>query len=74
MDPSSTYELPPRIALWDLKLEQAKKLALEMGLSQSEAKKAAEDAAAEEEKKCLAEEAAGEGEKVYEGESLVNTE
>ena len=34
-----------------------------MGLSQSEAKKAAEDATAEEEIKCLAEKAAGEGEK-----------
>ena len=32
-----------------------------MGLSQSEAKKAAEDTAAEEESKCLAAEAAGEG-------------
>ena len=42
---------------------KAKKMALGMGLSQSEAKKAAEDAAAKEERKCLAAEAAGEGEK-----------
>ena len=34
-----------------------------MGLSQSEAKKAAEDATAEEKSKCLTAEAAGEGEK-----------
>ena len=34
-----------------------------MGLSKSEAKKAAEDSAGEEERKCLAAEAAGEGEK-----------
>ena len=34
-----------------------------MGLSQSEANKAAEDATAEEESKCLAAEASGEGEK-----------
>ena len=38
-------------------------MALWMGLSQSEAKKAAEDATAEEESKCLASEAIGEGEK-----------
>ena len=42
---------------------KAKKLALGMGLSQSEAKKAAEDAYAEEESECPAAEAAGEGEK-----------
>ena len=34
-----------------------------MGLSKSEAKKAAEDAAAEEERKCLVAEASGKGEK-----------
>ena len=38
-------------------------MALGMGLSQSEAKKAAEDATAEEERKCMAAEAAGEVEK-----------
>ena len=47
LDPSSTYEFPPRIALWDLQLERPKKLALGMGISKSEAKKAAEDATAE---------------------------
>ena len=36
-----------------LAIRKAKKLALGMGISQSEAKKAAEDAAAEEESKCL---------------------
>ena len=46
-----------------LAIRNAKKLALGMGLSQYEAKKAAEDATAEEESKCLAAEAAGEGEK-----------
>ena len=46
-----------------LAIRKAKKPALEMALSKSEAKKAAEDSAAEEEIKCLAEEAAGEGEK-----------
>ena len=44
-----------------------------MGLSKSEAKKAAEYAAAEEERKCLAAEATGEGEKSDEGASAVNT-
>ena len=42
-----------------LAIRKAKKLAYEMALSKSEAKKAAEDAAAEEERKCLAAEAAG---------------
>ena len=46
-----------------LATREAKKLALGMGLSQSEAKKAAEDAYAEEESECPAAEAAGEGEK-----------
>ena len=46
-----------------LAIRKAKKLALGVGLSQSEVKKASEDATAEEEKKCLAAEAAGEGEK-----------
>ena len=46
-----------------LAIIKAKKLALGMGLSQSEAKKAAEDATAEEGRKYLAAEAAGEGEK-----------
>ena len=49
-------------------IRKAKKLALEMALSQSEANKAAEDAAAEEESKCLAADAAGEGVKLDEGE------
>ena len=42
-----------------LTIRKAKKMALEMALSKSEANKAAEDAAAEEERKCLAEEAVG---------------
>ena len=46
-----------------LAIRKAKKLALGVGLSQSEAKKAAEDTTAEEESKCLAAEAAGGGEK-----------
>ena len=44
-------------------IRKAKKFALGMVLSQSEAKKAAEDATAEEESKYLAAEASGEGEK-----------
>ena len=50
-----------------LAIRKAKKLASEMGLSKSEANKAAEDAPEEEESKFLAEEAAGEVEKSYEG-------
>ena len=46
-----------------LAIREAKELALGMSLSQSEAKKAAEDATAEEESKRLTAEAAGEGEK-----------
>ena len=46
-----------------LAIRKAKKVALGMGLSQSEAKKAAEDATAEKESKCMAVEAVGEGEK-----------
>ena len=46
-----------------LAIRKAQKLALGMGLSQSESKKAAADATAEEESKCLAAEAAGEDEK-----------
>ena len=42
---------------------KSQKLALGIGISQSEAKKAAEDATAEEVSKCMAAEAAGEGEK-----------
>ena len=45
-------------------IRKAKKLALGMGLSQSEAKKAAEYEAAEEEGKYLAAEPAREGEKL----------
>ena len=45
-----------------LAIIEANKLALGMGLSQSEAKKEAEDATAEEESKYLAVEAVGEGE------------
>ena len=45
-----------------IEIRKAKKLALGMGLYQSEANKAEEDATAEEERKCLVEEAAGEGE------------
>ena len=52
-----------------LAIRKAKKLALEMALSKSEAKEAAEYAAAEEESKCMAAEAAGEGGKSNEGES-----
>ena len=54
-----------------LAIRNTKKLALGMGISQSEAKEAAEDAAAdaaaEEDIKYLAAEAAGEGEKSDEG-------
>ena len=46
---------------------KAKKLALGMALSKSEAEKAAEYAAAEEERKILTAEATGDGEKSYEG-------
>ena len=52
-----------------LAIRKAKTMAFGVGISQSEAKKAAYDAAAEEERKCLAEEAAGEVEKSDEGES-----
>ena len=45
-----------------LVIRKATNLALGMGLSQYEAKKAAEDATAEEESKCLVAETAGEGE------------
>ena len=45
-----------------LDIRESKKLALGMGLSQSESKKAAEDSIAEEESKCLVAEAATEGE------------
>ena len=45
-----------------------------MGISQSEAKKAAEDAEAKEERKYMAAEAAGEGEKLDDGESALNAE
>ena len=44
-----------------LAIGKAKKSALEMALSKSKAKKAAEDTAAEEDIKCLAAEAAGGG-------------
>ena len=47
----------------ELAIRKAKKSSLGMGLSNSEAKKAAEDTTAEEESKCMAAEAAGEGEK-----------
>ena len=53
-------------------MRKDKQLALGMGLSQSEAKKAAEDATAKEEIKCLAAEAAEEGEKSDEGASEGN--
>ena len=43
-------------------IRKAKTLVLGMGLSQSEANKAAEDATAEKDKQFLAEEASGEGE------------
>ena len=46
-----------------LVIRKAKTLALGMGLSQYESKKAAEDTTAEEERKFLAAEATGEGEK-----------
>ena len=52
-----------------LAIRKAQKLALDVALSKSEAKKAAEDAAAEEESKFLTAEAAGEGEKSDEGAS-----
>ena len=54
----SSKDFPVGIAI-----REAKKLALGMGLSHSEAKKAAYYATSEEERKCLAEEAAGESEK-----------
>ena len=46
-----------------LAIRKAKKMALGMGISQSEAKKAAEDATTGEDSKCLESEAAGEDEK-----------
>ena len=46
-----------------------KKLALGMGISQAEEKKAGEDVVSEEEVNCLAEEADGEGEESGKGES-----
>ena len=52
-----------------LAIRRAKKWSLEMALSKSEAKKAAEDTAAEEEIKCLAVEDAGEDRKPDEGAS-----
>ena len=55
-----------------LAIGKAKKLALWMELSKSEAKKAAEDVAADEERKLLAAEASGEGEKSDEGVSVGN--
>ena len=55
-----------------LAIRQAKKSTLEMSLSKSEAKNAAEDAAADEESKCIAVEAPGEGEKSDEGASAGN--
>ena len=45
-----------------LAIRKSKKLTLGMGLSQSEAKKAAKDETSEEERKCLVAEAVGEGE------------
>ena len=48
-------------------IRNSKKLALGMGISQSEAKKSEEDAAAEEESKCLTAEDAGEGENQMRG-------
>ena len=50
-----------------LAIRKAKTMALEMALSKSKAKKAAEDAAAEEHSKCLAAEAAGEVENQMRG-------
>ena len=47
-------------------------MALGVGLSQSEANKAAGDAAAEEDRKCLAAEDAGEVEKLHKGASAGN--
>ena len=58
----------------ELAIRKSKKLALGVGISQSEAKKSAENAATEEESKCLASEAGGEGEKLDEVESAVNAE
>ena len=46
-----------------LAMRKAKKLALRMALSKSEAKKTVEDASAEEERICMAAEAAGENAK-----------
>ena len=46
-----------------LTMQKAKKLALGMALSKSEAKKTVEDAAVEEDRICMAEEAAGENSK-----------
>ena len=55
-----------------LAIRKAKKLALGMELSKSEARKAAEVAAAEKEIRYLEEEAAGDGEKSDEGASSEN--
>ena len=55
-----------------LAIRKAQKLALGMGLSKSEAKKAVEDAASEEESKYLALEATGEGKKSDKGASAGN--
>ena len=65
----STKDCPMGLAM-----RKAKKMALGMALSKSEAKKAVEDAASEEERNFMAAEAAGEGEKLCEGGSAVNAE
>ena len=54
----STKDFPVGLAM-----RKAKKMALGMALSKSEAKKTVEDAAAEEERICMAAEAAGENAK-----------
>ena len=48
-------------------IRKAKQLALGMGISQSNAKKASEYAALEEESKCLSSEASGEGKNQFKG-------
>ena len=72
MAPSSTNELLQSIFSVGLVIRKVKKLALRMGLSKSEANKAAEDAESEEESKFLGAKAAGEGEKSDEGASSGN--
>ena len=65
--PSSTYAWASKDYPVVLAIRKARKLALRLGISKSEEKKASEDAAAEEESKCLSTEAAVEGENKMRG-------